>query len=98
MKAITIALIAAGLSTAAFADNPVARNPSERPDEGVQARFESLDRNKDRQLSKAEAGTDASIGARFASVDSNGDGYLTAVEYAAGVRMKDNAHPEPIER
>ena len=98
MKALKVgvALVAVGLSAAAFADSPVARNPVERPDAGVRARFESLDRNKDQQLSKVEARADASLGTRFASVDANGDGYLTEIEYAASVR--DSSRPEPIER
>jgi hypothetical protein len=101
MKALTVAvaLVAAGFSTAAFAhnpDNPVARNPAERPDSGVRARFESLDRNKDQQLSKVEARADPSLGARFGSMDANGDGYLTEIEFAASLR--DGSRPEPIER
>jgi hypothetical protein len=98
MKAVTVAIVAVGLSTAAFAQNPVSRNPSERPDPDVQARFESLDRNQDRQISKVEARTDASLGSRFASVDTNGDGYLTELEFAASLRMQNPTRPEPIER
>ena len=92
MKALKVGValvVAVGLSAAAFADSPVARNPVERPDAGVRARFESLDRNKDQQLSKVEARADASLGTRFASVDANG-------EYAASVR--DSSRPESIER
>jgi hypothetical protein len=98
MKALTVAvaLVAAGFSTPAFADGPVARNPTERPDGGVRARFESLDRNKDQQLSKVEARADPALAARFGAVDANGDGYLTEVEFAGSLR--NSSHPEPIER
>jgi hypothetical protein len=98
MKALTVALAVAGLSTAAFAEDPLPRNPAGRAVEDAQARFESLDRNKDRQLSKMEASADASLRTRFASADANGDGYLTELEYAAGVSKQDPTRPEPIER
>jgi hypothetical protein len=98
MKALIVAVVAAGVSTAAFAQNPVSPSLSDRPAPDVQARFESLDRNQDRQLSKVEARADASLGSRFASVDRNGDGYLTEIEYAASLRMQDPTRPEPIER
>jgi hypothetical protein len=98
MKALTIALVTAGLSTAALADSPVTRNPTAQADQDAQARFESLDRNNDLQLSKVEARADVSIGTRFASVDASGDGNLTELEYATSRRMQDRTRPEPIER
>lgn len=47
------------------------------------AAFDSLDRNRDGQLSKSEAAADKSLADRFASLDTNGDGYLSKSEFAA---------------
>ncbi len=47
------------------------------------AKFESLDRNKDQQLSKAEANKDKTLTAEFASADVNTDGFISKAEYVA---------------
>jgi hypothetical protein len=89
MKALTTALAVIGFSTTISA---AAQQPSSaaKPDAGTQARFEALDRNDDRQLSKAEARADASLSARFADMDLNLDGYIAKKGYDAfTARMKE---------
>jgi Ca2+-binding EF-hand superfamily protein len=73
MYALTLTL-AAGL---ALADD-VAQET-----ERVQARFEALDRNSDRLISKEEAKASRDLAQRFAAVDANSDGYVSAEEYLA---------------
>lgn len=76
-----IALIAASLL--AFA--ATAGDDKDKHDTGKMssATFESLDKNADAQLSKAEASTDKKLSEHFASLDTNGDGYLSKSEYMA---------------
>lgn len=70
--------------------------PSEQPSKGAQATFESLDRNKDQQISKTEASADRALAARFASVDANADGYISKSEYAASAApTKEPRSPPP---
>jgi EF hand len=49
----------------------------------VVAKFESLDKNADRQISRTEAGPDRALSNGFAFLDANGDGFLSPEEYAA---------------
>jgi hypothetical protein len=49
----------------------------------VVAKFESLDKNADRQISRTEAGHDRALSNGFAFLDANGDGFLSPDEYAA---------------
>jgi hypothetical protein len=49
----------------------------------VAAKFESLDKNADRQISRTEAGPDRALSNGFAFLDTNGDGFLSPEEYAA---------------
>lgn len=46
-------------------------------------KFEQLDSNQDRQISKSEASQDSNLSATFASIDADGDGQLTKTEYTA---------------
>jgi Ca2+-binding EF-hand superfamily protein len=57
----------------------------ERPEtpKDVEVTFESLDRDKDEHISKAEAAREQTLQKRFASVDSDADGKLTKEEYRA---------------
>lgn len=47
------------------------------------AKFETLDKNSDRQISRTEAGPDRALSNGFAFLDANGDGFLSPEEYAA---------------
>lgn len=78
--AILFALV--GCSTVAVAESP-ATLPDAKAMQEVQARFQSLDKNRDLRISKAEAGTEKALADRFAAVDANGDGFLSAPEFEA---------------
>jgi hypothetical protein len=94
MKALTMFVVAMSLSMAAAqADDPSSRNPN-KPAQGTQAHFESLDRNNDRELSKVEAKADPSLAARFAKVDLNLNGYITKAEYDAMSQLNDEPSPD----
>ncbi|MET0656618.1 MAG: EF-hand domain-containing protein [Steroidobacteraceae bacterium] len=68
-----VALLAAALfSTASMAG-----------DQEHASTFESLDKNSDQQISKAEAQSDRTLSDSFASADANGDGYLNKSEFKA---------------
>jgi hypothetical protein len=45
--------------------------------------FESLDKNRDQQISRTEAGVDKTLSNIFATADSDGDGYISKAEYLA---------------
>ena len=46
--------------------------------------FEALDSNRDGNLSRAEAGSNAMLAADFNSIDANHDGWVTKRELAGG--------------
>lgn len=46
-------------------------------------KFDQLDTNQDRSLSKSEASKDETLSATFASIDADGDGEVSRNEYAA---------------
>jgi Ca2+-binding EF-hand superfamily protein len=78
----TLGLIAAALiTTAATANEP--DGDKDRSRQAAEAKFESLDRNDDGQVSKSEARDDSKLSAQFTSADTNSDGYLTEPEYTA---------------
>jgi len=49
----------------------------------VEVVFASLDRNRDRKISRSEATVKGSVSKRFDGIDSDGDGYLSKQEFAA---------------
>src|SRR5262245_25751006 len=53
------------------------------------ATFESLDRDKDQQVSRSEASVNEDVSAHFAALDANTDGFLTKREFGAHAKMKD---------
>jgi Ca2+-binding EF-hand superfamily protein len=76
MKAPILILIAVCTAAAAYAEPESPRTTRE-----VEQVFESLDRNEDERISKAEAQRRAELRERFAGVDASGDGYLSLSEY-----------------
>jgi len=77
--------VAALLSIAAIAGN---QGDADKPIKNAQARFESLDRDHDRQISPTEARKDDKLTATFAAVDADGDGYVSKPEYTAQLNGK----------
>jgi Ca2+-binding EF-hand superfamily protein len=75
MKA-PILILTAIFTAAAYAGPESPRTPQE-----VEQVFESLDRNEDERISKAEAQRRSELQERFAGVDASGDGYLSRSEY-----------------
>ncbi|MGH8175797.1 MAG: hypothetical protein ACREV5_06005 [Steroidobacter sp.] len=86
MKGLTMFFAAMCLSMAAQADD--ASRDRNKPAQGTQAHFESLDRNNDRELSKVEAKADPALAARFAKFDVNLNGFITKNEYDAMSQME----------
>jgi len=70
--------ILTGIFTAVAA---YAEPESPRTTQEVEQVFESLDRNEDERISKAEARRRTELRERFAGVDASGDGYLSRSEY-----------------
>lgn len=93
MRAL-IAMSAAALvlGTAAAQDQPM---KDDKPMKSAQAQFESLDRNRDQQLSKTEVKANSSIAAEFTTVDANTDGYISKPEYVAYVERVSTRPPQP---
>jgi len=92
MKTFITLCAAALISSAATAGDP-SRNPGDAKDAPA-ATFESLDRNKDQQLSKAEAGKDKALAAEFSLADVNADGFISRSEYVARTSPKpDSSQP-----
>ena len=84
MKALIVLSAAAifAMSATAAANRP-AGNSSDKAAAAAQAKFKSLDRDRDGALDKREAKSDAAIAAQFNSLDINLDGYITRSEYMA---------------
>jgi hypothetical protein len=71
------------LATTATAGGQLVGGSEEKSMKSAEAKFESLDRDRDRALSKREVKSDASIAAQFDSWDINLDGYISKAEYLA---------------
>jgi len=83
MKALIVLSAAMIFAISATAANRPAGNSSDAAAAAAQARFKSIDRDRDGALDKREAKSDASIAAQFNSMDINLDGYITRAEYIA---------------
>jgi len=72
--------------SAAFAQSPAQEPPAQpqseqtAPQQGQGATFESLDKDADGRISKAEAAANANVSAQFSSYDLNGDGFIERAE------------------
>lgn len=92
MKKFTVLIAAAQFAATLFAatmgtTSAIAESPATLPDAKAirlaQAKFHSLDKNDDLQISKGEAAAEKALADRFAAVDANGDGFLSRSEYEA---------------
>lgn len=84
MKALIVLSAAAAIfAISASPANRPAGNSSDKAVAAAQARFKSLDRDRDGALDKREAKSDAAIATQFNSLDINLDGYITRSEYIA---------------
>lgn len=81
-------LIASAFAAGAFAQGQPNPATPATPVPGGAASFESLDKNADQKISKAEAGADRSLNASFTTLDADKDGALTMAEYAKHVPMR----------
>lgn len=80
-------LVASAFAAGAFAQGqPAPAQPTPAP--GGATSFESLDRNADQKISKAEASADRGLNASFTTLDADKDGALTMTEYAKHVPMR----------
>jgi Ca2+-binding EF-hand superfamily protein len=75
----TCLIIAALVPCGAIADDDL---PA-RSTRDVQVVFQSLDRNRDQQISRTEATMKGSVRKRFDGIDADGDGYLSKAEFSA---------------
>lgn len=94
MKILTT-VAAALLASVAVAqvEPPTPAHPEEDPIESTaKATFESLDRNKDERVSKAEAAADDGLSSEFAALDADADGYINKSEY---MRARQPSLPTP---
>jgi len=92
MRAL-IALFAVAACMSAMAGG----NDEDKSMKSADAKFEKLDRNQDRQLSKTEAQQDETLSAEFASIDQDSDGYVSQSEYSARMdreKSSDSSWPE----
>ena len=80
--AILCAAALACVSTAALADEDA------KPKKGVEAKFESLDKDADGRLSREELSSDSGLSGSFSTIDGNSDGYVTIEEFRAKVKTK----------
>lgn len=96
MKTPTIVIFSAAvLLCSALAAQGQTRS-DQKSQQSAEATFKSLDRDRDKALSKVEAKADASISAVFAKADVNLDGYISKPEYVAYIEL--STSPEPPTR
>jgi hypothetical protein len=89
-----ITLFAAALcTTAAAAEYAKDKDKPKDLSTATEAKFKSLDRNDDQQLSKSEAREDQTVSTHFASLDLNADGFVSKSEYTA--QMSDKSWDKP---
>jgi Ca2+-binding EF-hand superfamily protein len=62
---------------------PQEAQPDFKALEKVEAEFQSLDRDADRQISKTEARAERSLPQRFEGIDADANGYLSRAEFVA---------------
>ena len=89
MKAVTASALIAILATSLVA-TAVADDRSKVDKTSVDAKFEKLDRDHDKRVSKAEASRDDNLSAQFAAVDQNSDGFVSKAEYTAQLGSMDH--------
>jgi len=83
MKVPNIPIVATLYFAAALAyESPVAV-PHSKAVAQSGARFQSLDRDHDQRISKAEAAANHTVAERFAGVDANADGFISKAEFDA---------------
>jgi hypothetical protein len=83
VKALIALSVAATFAMSATAADRPAAEPANKQPASTEAKFESLDRDRDGALNKREVRSDASITAQFDRMDINLDGYITQPEYLA---------------
>jgi Ca2+-binding EF-hand superfamily protein len=76
MYKYTTVLLAAVLSASAMAGEAMTKT-------AVITSFESLDKNRDQQISRTEASADKRLSNTFATTDTDGDGYVSKAEFMA---------------
>jgi hypothetical protein len=85
MKAL-IALFAAALCTTAVADDQYSKKDKAKDEHSmhsVEAKFDALDRNGDKQLSATEVRSESKLSSQFASLDLNTDGFVSKEEFVS---------------
>jgi hypothetical protein len=83
MNTTVIATCATSLLVGLAAWTAAADDLPARSTADVEVVFKSLDRNRDRKISRSEASVKGSVSKRFDGIDSDGDGYLSKQEFAA---------------
>lgn len=82
MKTLIVLLAATLSSTVCLAESP-AKLPDAKAIRLAEAKFQSLDKNDDLRISKAEAAAEKALIDRFDAVDSDADGFISKSEYEA---------------
>jgi hypothetical protein len=96
MRAL-IALFAAAMCSSAYAGDETSKS-HDKSMKSADSKFESLDRNDDRQLSRSEASQEDGLSAQFASVDQDADGFVSKSEYTARLEEQEpRSSDEPRE-
>jgi hypothetical protein len=93
MKILTTLAAATLLSSLAMAEGDPAKT-EELTSPSAHATFDSLDRDSDQRLSKAEASVDDGFSSQFAKLDTDADGFVNKGEY---LRAAQNMPPPPTD-